>query len=146
MPTNKQIEKAVAEYFSITPRELHKGNRKPKFCEPRHIAITIMYWVNKQSLDSIRKFFGYKNHSSVSLATYRIGDLLLTEKKMREDLFYIIYKKLEMKYNPETEKLFKDNCKECIFQKHKIWNRVYCERSRKWITLESKMDGCIGKK
>lgn len=91
------ISKIVAEYFSLTDKELKSKSRVQDIVRARHIAIYLSYQLLEISYSRIGEYFGGRKHSSIIHSIQSIEEQLNTKlpsaaglKKIIEDLKMLI--------------------------------------------------------
>jgi len=81
----------VGNYYKV---DLLTKCRKPKYAEPRQMAMKLIRESNNAyeqqvPLEKIAKLFNKKQHGTVLSGIKRIDDLLLYEKKLKEDYDFL---------------------------------------------------------
>lgn len=92
--TVDEIQKKVAEYFSVRVSDMHSPRRTRTVARPRQIAMYLSKQLTPRSLPEIGRKFGGRDHTTVLHAVKKIEELMLEEKSMREDL-HLLRKMLE---------------------------------------------------
>lgn len=82
-PTPKQIERAVCEFFHITPADLRSESRSQALTVPRSVAIYLIRHHTAQAYSQIGSHFGGRSHSTVMRAERRIRDGLSSSQAVR---------------------------------------------------------------
>lgn len=88
------IQKAVAEHFNVTLDDLLSGTRKKEVANARQIAMFICQNYTNMSLKAIGKYFGGRDHSTVSHASRTV-----TERLESDPLYKNIIEALKAKLN-----------------------------------------------
>lgn len=70
------IESNVAIYFGLTPADLHTSRKSRTIALARGIAMHLARKYTNMSFPEIARFMGNKNHSTVILASRRIGRMI----------------------------------------------------------------------
>ncbi len=83
--TINNIQKKVAEYFSIRVSDLHAKKRNRNIARPRQIAMTLAKELTNMSLPDIGDAFGGRDHTTVIHACRRIEELVQSDSKVSED-------------------------------------------------------------
>ncbi len=83
--TIQNIQKIVAEYFSIRVADLHSKRRNRNITRPRQIAMTLAKELTNMSLPEIGEAFGGRDHTTVLHACRKIVELLQQDAQMKED-------------------------------------------------------------
>ena len=73
--TIDEIQKKVAEYYSISTRELTGNTRTKNLTRPRQVAMYLCKQLTSHSLPEIGGRFGGKHHSTVIHSLRKIEDL-----------------------------------------------------------------------
>ncbi|MBI3793879.1 MAG: chromosomal replication initiator protein DnaA [Nitrospinae bacterium] len=81
-----QIQKAVTEYYSLKPNDLKAKSRRRNLVIPRQLAMYICRDVTEDSLPTIGKAFGGRDHSTVIHAFQKVKKDLETNTKLYKDL------------------------------------------------------------
>jgi chromosomal replication initiator protein len=92
--TIDEIQKKVAEYFSVRVSDMHSPRRARTVARPRQIAMYLSKQLTPRSLPEIGRKFGGRDHTTVLHAVKKIEELMLEEKSIREDL-HLLRKMLE---------------------------------------------------
>ena len=64
-PTMREIARATAAYFKITPQDLLGQGRHQRVAWPRQIAMTLCREMSRRSLPDIGNHFGNRDHTTV---------------------------------------------------------------------------------
>ncbi|MDX1285035.1 MAG: chromosomal replication initiator protein DnaA, partial [Draconibacterium sp.] len=83
--TIENIQKTVAEYFSIRTSDLLSSKRSRTVARPRQIAMTLAKDLTNHSLPEIGEAFGGRDHTTVLYATRKIAELKDSDKRVDED-------------------------------------------------------------
>ncbi len=84
--TIDEIQKKVAEYYSIRISDLHSPRRARNVARPRQVAMFLCKQLTSRSLPEIGRKFGGRDHTTVLHAVKKIEELMALEKSMREDI------------------------------------------------------------
>lgn len=84
--TIPRIQQVVADYFDITVEDLTGKTRKRSIVVPRQIAMYLAREITKDSLPTIGKEFGGKDHTTVMHAVERVDTLLKESPDTRSDI------------------------------------------------------------
>jgi chromosomal replication initiator protein len=84
--TIDEIQKKVAEYYSIRISDMHSPRRARAVARPRQVAMYLAKQLTPRSLPEIGKKFGGRDHTTVMHAVKRIEELMGEEKNMCEDI------------------------------------------------------------
>lgn len=91
--TVNKIQNAVCSYFNISKSDLIGSKRSASISYARQIAIYLSRTLTDDSLPSIGKQFGGRDHSTVCYAVEKISELMKTERRVLDhinDLIRII--------------------------------------------------------
>jgi chromosomal replication initiator protein len=83
-PTIAAIQEAVCEQFGLSADELLGTGRSPRVSGPRQLAMYLARTHTKESLPSIGRAFGGRNHTTVMHAVRRIESCLGTDPELDE--------------------------------------------------------------
>ncbi|MFT5111943.1 MAG: chromosomal replication initiator protein [Parasphingorhabdus sp.] len=83
--TVNNIQKRVAEYFSIRIADLNSKKRNRNIARPRQIGMALAKELTNLSLPDIGDAFGGRDHSTVIHACRKIEELCQTDSKVKED-------------------------------------------------------------
>jgi len=78
-----QIQKAVCEYFKVTPQDIKGKRRTSDVTLPRQIAMYICREITKMSLPVIGTEFGGRDHTTVLHSCNKISNLLDRDRHMQ---------------------------------------------------------------
>jgi chromosomal replication initiator protein len=83
--TVDNIQKTVAEYYSIRVSDLHSKRRTRSITRPRQIAMAISKELTDKSLPEIGEHFGGRDHTTVIHACKKTEELKANDIKISED-------------------------------------------------------------
>ena len=83
--TMDNIQKIVAEYYSIRVSDLHSKRRTRSITRPRQIAMAISKELTDKSLPEIGEHFGGRDHTTVIHACKKTEELKANDIKISED-------------------------------------------------------------
>ncbi|MHB8253972.1 MAG: chromosomal replication initiator protein DnaA [Acidiferrobacter sp.] len=83
--TIQNIQKMVAEYFKIRVSDLSAKSRSRQVTRPRQIAMALAKELTHHSLPEIGKEFGGRDHSTVIHACRKVGELIESDPRIKED-------------------------------------------------------------
>ena len=81
--TVEDVQKVVANHFSLSPAELRARNNSRRIAEPRQIAMYLARVLTKNSLPQIGKAFGGKHHTTVLHSIRKIEHLSKEDPRMK---------------------------------------------------------------
>jgi chromosomal replication initiator protein len=84
--TIDEIQKKVAEYFSVRVSDMHSPRRARAVSRPRQIAMYLSKQLTPRSLPEIGRKFGGRDHTTVLHAVKKIEELIIEEKSIGEDI------------------------------------------------------------
>jgi len=84
--TIDEIQKKVAEYYSIRISDMHSPRRARTVARPRQVAMYLAKQLTSRSLPEIGRKFGGRDHTTVLHAVKKIEALMGEEKSMCEDI------------------------------------------------------------
>ncbi len=84
--TIDEIQKKVAEYYSIRISDMHSPRRARTVARPRQVAMYLSKQLTPRSLPEIGRKFGGRDHTTVIHAVKKIEELMGQEKNMCEDI------------------------------------------------------------
>jgi chromosomal replication initiator protein len=87
--TIEDVQRAVCDYFEITPQQLMGKNRSKKFSQPRHVALYLCRELTDLSFPDIAQKFGGKDHTSVIYACRKIKQAADDDPNMASILQYL---------------------------------------------------------
>ncbi|MDD3404776.1 MAG: chromosomal replication initiator protein DnaA [Sphingobacteriia bacterium] len=82
----EKIRDVVCEYYAISTDKLMSSSRKREISTARQVAMYLSKQYTKNSLSSIGKIIGNRNHATVLHACSVVNDLIDTDKNIRFDL------------------------------------------------------------
>ncbi len=88
------IQKRVAEYYSIKLTEMQSAKRTQNIARPRQIAMYLAKMLTTRSLPEIGRRFGGRDHTTVIHAVKKVEELMVSDHELAEDLS-ILRKSLE---------------------------------------------------
>ena len=84
--TIDEIQKKVAEYYSVRVSDMHSPRRARTVARPRQVAMYLSKQLTPRSLPEIGRKFGGRDHTTVIHAVKKIEELMGEEKNMCEDI------------------------------------------------------------
>ena len=81
----ENIQKTVAEFYSIRVSDLKSKRRNRQIARPRQIAMALAKELTSLSLPDIGDAFGGRDHTTVIHACKKVDELTRTEPKINED-------------------------------------------------------------
>lgn len=84
--TIDDIQKRVAEYFSIKTSDMQSARRSQNVARPRQIAMYLSKILTSRSLPDIGRKFGGRDHTTVLHAVRKVEELTANDKEFAEDL------------------------------------------------------------
>ena len=81
--TAKDVQRVVANHFSLSPTDLRTKNNSRRIAEPRQIAMFLTRKLTKESLPQIGKAFGGKHHTTVLHSVKKIERLSKEDTRMK---------------------------------------------------------------
>lgn len=81
--TPKLIVEVVAEHFNITPEDILSKRRNSEYVQPRQICMYLCRHLTEESLQSIGKSLGKKDHTTVIHGIDKITDELKTNEELK---------------------------------------------------------------
>ncbi len=81
----ENIQKTVADYFSIRVADLKSKRRNRQIARPRQIAMALAKELTSMSLPDIGDAFGGRDHTTVIHACKKVDELARTDSKIKED-------------------------------------------------------------
>ncbi|MBV9818817.1 MAG: chromosomal replication initiator protein DnaA [Solirubrobacterales bacterium] len=79
-PTIDDVQALVAEHFGLTVEQLTSASRAAKVAWPRQVAIHLARQTTAESLPTIGRAFGNRNHATVLHACNRVADRLRSDQ------------------------------------------------------------------
>src|SRR5262249_40868030 len=83
-PTIAAIQTATSQHFGLSVKELVSFSRSPRVLWPRQVAIYLARELTDESLPTIGRHFGGRDHSTVLHAWRRASARIASEEKARE--------------------------------------------------------------
>jgi chromosomal replication initiator protein len=83
-PSIAAIQTAVSQRFGLSTKELVSATRAPKIVWPRQVAIYLARELTEESLPSIGRHFGGRDHTTVLHAWRRVGQRITVDQGARE--------------------------------------------------------------
>lgn len=84
--TIEDIQKRVAEYFSIKISDMQSARRSQNVARPRQVAMYLSKTLTTRSLPEIGRKFGGRDHTTVLHAVKKVMELVEQDKEFAEDL------------------------------------------------------------
>lgn len=84
--TIEELQKRVAEYYSVRFSDMHSPRRARTVARPRQVAMYLAKQLTSRSLPEIGRKFGGRDHTTVLHAVKKIEELMEKEKGMCEDI------------------------------------------------------------
>ena len=84
--TIEEIQKRVAEHYSIRLADMSSPRRARAVARPRQVAMYLSKQLTSRSLPEIGKKFGNRDHTTVMHAVSKIGELMALEASFAEDV------------------------------------------------------------
>ncbi|MBX9621415.1 MAG: chromosomal replication initiator protein DnaA [Alphaproteobacteria bacterium] len=84
--TIDEIQKKVAEYYSIRLSDMHSPRRARTVARPRQVAMYLTKILTTRSLPEIGRKFGGRDHTTVLHAVKKIEELMGEDKTICEDI------------------------------------------------------------
>ena len=84
--TIEEIQKKVAEHFSIRLSDMSSARRARAVARPRQIAMYLSKQLTSRSLPEIGRTFGGRDHTTVMHAVSRIESLIVEDSSIADDL------------------------------------------------------------
>ena len=84
--TIEEIQKKVAEYFSIRLSDMSSPRRARAVARPRQIAMYLSKQLTSKSLPEIGRTFGGRDHTTVMHAVNRIDELSIEDSLLSDDI------------------------------------------------------------
>ena len=81
----ENIQKVVAEYYSIRASDMLSKNRSRTIARPRQIAMALAKELTNHSLPEIGQAFGGRDHTTVLYATRKVQELRDKDPRIEED-------------------------------------------------------------
>ncbi len=84
--TIEEIQKRVAEHFSIRLTDMSSARRARAVARPRQVAMYLAKQLTQRSLPEIGRRFGNRDHTTVMHAVSRVGELMSRDAGFAEDV------------------------------------------------------------
>lgn len=84
--TIEEIQKRVAEHFSIRLTDMSSARRARAVARPRQVAMYLAKQLTQRSLPEIGRRFGNRDHTTVMHAVSRVGELMTRDAGFAEDV------------------------------------------------------------
>ncbi|MCC7273941.1 MAG: chromosomal replication initiator protein DnaA [Alphaproteobacteria bacterium] len=84
--TIEEIQKRVAEHFSIRLADMHSARRARAVARPRQVAMYLCKQLTPRSLPEIGRKFGGRDHTTVMHAVRKIEELRAIDPNLSEDI------------------------------------------------------------
>ena len=84
--TIDEIQKAVAEHFTIKMAEMTSSRRARIVARPRQVAMYLAKQLTSRSLPEIGRKFGGRDHTTVMHAVRKIEELIASDRAIAEDV------------------------------------------------------------
>ncbi|HEX6977799.1 MAG TPA: chromosomal replication initiator protein DnaA [Alphaproteobacteria bacterium] len=84
--TIEEIQKRVAEHYSIRLADMHSPRRARAVARPRQVAMYLAKQLTSRSLPEIGRKFGGRDHTTVMHAVRKIEELRATDQSFSEDI------------------------------------------------------------
>ena len=84
--TIEEIQKRVAEHYSIRLADMSSPRRARAVARPRQVAMYLSKQLTSRSLPEIGRKFGNRDHTTVMHAVSKIGELMALEASFAEDV------------------------------------------------------------
>lgn len=84
--TIDQIQKKICEHYAIRHTDLMSARRHRVFVRPRQIAMYLAKMLTTQSMPSIARAFGRRDHTTVMHATQKVEELIKTDPEFEADV------------------------------------------------------------
>ena len=85
-PDPKEIINAVVQYYGVAQDDVIARSRKQEIVRARHVAMYLCRSLTNMSLSKIGNRFAGRDHSTISHACTKIGDLLDVEKSLEREI------------------------------------------------------------
>lgn len=85
----EDVQKKVAEYFELDPREFRSGQRSRRVTRPRQVAMFLAREVTMRSLPEIGRRFGGRDHTTVLHACRRIASLCNEDPNFKQEIDFL---------------------------------------------------------
>jgi len=84
--TIEEIQKRVAEHYSIRLADMHSPRRARAVARPRQVAMYLAKQLTSRSLPEIGRKFGGRDHTTVMHAVRKIEELRAADQSFSEDV------------------------------------------------------------
>ena len=84
--TIEEIQKRVAEHFSMRLTDMSSARRARAVARPRQVAMYLAKQLTQRSLPEIGRRFGNRDHTTVMHAVSRVGELMIRDTSFAEDV------------------------------------------------------------
>jgi chromosomal replication initiator protein len=84
--TIQEIQKRVAEHWSIRVAEMSSARRSRNIARPRQVAMYLAKQLTQKSLPDIGRHFGDRDHTTVMHAVTRVTELMATDAAFADDV------------------------------------------------------------
>ncbi len=84
--TIEEIQKRVAEHFSIRLTDMSSARRARAVARPRQVAMYLAKQLTQRSLPEIGRRFGNRDHTTVMHAVSRVGELMTRDAGFADDV------------------------------------------------------------
>ena len=84
--TIEEIQKRVAEHYSIRIADMHSARRARAVARPRQVAMYLAKQLTPRSLPEIGRKFGGRDHTTVMHAIRRIEELRAIDAVLNQDI------------------------------------------------------------
>ena len=84
--TIEEIQKRVAEHYSIRLADMHSPRRARAVARPRQVAMYLAKHLTSRSLPEIGRKFGGRDHTTVMHAVRKIEELRSVDSSFSEDI------------------------------------------------------------
>ena len=84
--TIEEIQKRVAEHFSMRLTDMSSARRARAVARPRQVAMYLAKQLTQRSLPEIGRRFGNRDHTTVMHAVSRVGELMIRDTGFAEDV------------------------------------------------------------
>lgn len=92
VPTVRQIQEVVAEYYGITRAQLIGTSRTIKYMIPRHVAVYLACHITKFSTLQLGRFFGNKDHTCIISSRRRTKELMRRDAELAHNVALLFRK------------------------------------------------------
>ncbi|HET8978939.1 MAG TPA: chromosomal replication initiator protein DnaA [Solirubrobacteraceae bacterium] len=86
VPSIAEVQKIVAGHFNLSVQELTSASRASKVAWPRQVAIHLARDLTGESLPSIGRAFGGRNHATVMHACKRVSERLKNDQQVVDEV------------------------------------------------------------